>query len=93
MAKLADALDSKSSGVHSSCGFESHLRHQRPSHTSELPPIHQEGSIVTRFSIAAAMALAFAPAPLGVQQTDRIDNSDRTGNPVHLGAELPEVLA
>ena len=31
VAKLADALDSKSSGVHSSCGFESHLRHQLPS--------------------------------------------------------------
>ena len=28
MAKLADALDSKSSEGHPSCGFESHLRHQ-----------------------------------------------------------------
>ena len=28
MVKLADAPDSKSGGVHSPCGFDSHLRHQ-----------------------------------------------------------------
>ena len=28
VAKLADALDSKSSEAYPSCGFESHLRHQ-----------------------------------------------------------------
>lgn len=31
---------------------------------------------MTRFSLAAAIALALAPAPLGAQQTDPIDNSD-----------------
>jgi hypothetical protein len=28
VVKLADARDSKSRGVHSPCGFDSHLRHQ-----------------------------------------------------------------
>ena len=28
VVKLADALDSKSSGAQTPCGFESHLRHQ-----------------------------------------------------------------
>jgi hypothetical protein len=29
VAELADATDSKSVEVHSSCGFDSHLRHQQ----------------------------------------------------------------
>lgn len=29
VAELADALDSKSSGVHPPCGFNSHLRHHK----------------------------------------------------------------
>ena len=32
VAKLADALDSKSSEAHPSCGFDSHLRHTKPLH-------------------------------------------------------------
>ena len=35
--KLADARDSKSRGVHSPCGFDSHLRHQFTRKSSRFP--------------------------------------------------------
>src|SRR5881396_1941710 len=36
VAKLADARDSKSRGLQGPCGFDPHLRHQRPPLPAEL---------------------------------------------------------
>ena len=44
VVELADALDSKSSGAHTPCGFDSRLRHQfKNQGFSGLPPQTESG--------------------------------------------------
>ena len=57
VAKLADARDSKSRGVHPPCGFDSLLRHQ-PSFPSGLPL--SSGSYLSRRSCGRTVAIRTA---------------------------------